>query len=237
MIKALSEKFGEDSSSTPVKGTIAITEEESEVQEATITLSTELPKGKVLKRKKQDTSKASPTPPPVKRPNTRASAASPSKKTKSVTAPKVTKTYKKSTRRLILAKESSDTESEDASKFQIVKSKKVNIHSVENFCANQKEYGGFGSFKYVKYETKNNDEKRQIEEAVICTLLKFRLAPLELAKSLPNELYLHIDNRWKYAMDSEKQIRERSLVHLFPDMSVAEIKEHLTTYNSKFLVK
>lgn len=38
-------------------------------------------------------------------------------------------------------------------------------------------------------------------------------------------------------MDSEKQIRERSLVHLFPDMSIPEIKEHLTTYKSKFLVK
>lgn len=52
MIKALSEKFGEGSSSTPIKGTLVITEEESESQEATITLSTELPKGKVLKRKK-----------------------------------------------------------------------------------------------------------------------------------------------------------------------------------------
>lgn len=136
-----------------------------------------------------------------------------------------------------MAKESSDTESKDANKFQIVKSKKVNIHSVENFCANLKEYGGFGSFRYVKYETRNNDEKRQIEEAIICTLLKFWLAPLELAKSLPNGLYLHIDNRWKYAMDSEKQIKERSLAHLFSNMSVAEIKEHLTTYNSKFFVK
>lgn len=63
MIKALSEIFGEDSSSTPIKGTIAITKEESEAQEAAITLSTKLPKGKVLKRKKRDTSKASPTPP------------------------------------------------------------------------------------------------------------------------------------------------------------------------------
>lgn len=57
MIKALSKKFREDSSSTPIKGTLAITEEESEAQEVAITLSTELPKGKVLKRKKQDTSK------------------------------------------------------------------------------------------------------------------------------------------------------------------------------------
>lgn len=136
-----------------------------------------------------------------------------------------------------MAKECNDTESDDANKFQIVKTKKVNIHSVENFCANLKEYGGFAGFRYVKYETRNNDEKRHIEEAVICTLLKFRLFPLELVKSLPNELYLHIDNKWKYAMDSEKQIRERSLVHLFPNMSIAEIKEHLTTYNSKLLVK
>lgn len=129
---------------------------------------------------------------------------SPSKKPKTVVVPKVTKTYNKSTRRLILAKESSDTESEDASKFQIVKSKKVNVHSVENFYANLKEYGGFGGFRYVKYETRSDDEKRQIEEAIICKLLKFWLAPLELSKSLPNELYLHIDNRWKYAMDLEK---------------------------------
>lgn len=56
MIKALTEKFGEGSSSTPVKGTLVIIEEESEAQEAAITLSIELPKGKVLKRKKQDTS-------------------------------------------------------------------------------------------------------------------------------------------------------------------------------------
>lgn len=50
MIKELMEKFGEGSSSTPIK-TIII-EEEFEAQEATITLSTELPKGKILKRKK-----------------------------------------------------------------------------------------------------------------------------------------------------------------------------------------
>lgn len=158
MIKVLSEKFKEESSSTPVKGNLAITKEESEAQEATITLSIELPKGKVLKRKKQDITKALPTP-PTERPNTRASTTSPSKKQKSVIAPKVTKTYKKSTRRLILAKESSDTESDDANKFQIVKSKKVNFHSVEIFCANLKEYGGFAGFRYVKYETRNNDEK------------------------------------------------------------------------------
>ena len=72
-----------------------------------------------------------------------------------------------------MAKESNDTEFEDASKFQIVKSKKVNVHSVENFCANLNKYGGFGSFRYVKYESRSDDEKRQIEEAVICTLLKF----------------------------------------------------------------
>lgn len=226
MIKALTEKFGEGSSSTLVKGTPVITEEQSEAQEAAITLSTKLPRGKVLKRKKHDTSKVSPTP-SVKRPNTRSSAVSLSKKPKNVVVPKVTKTYKKSTRRLILTKESSDTESEDKNKLQIVKSKKVDVHSVDNFCANLKQFGGFGAFRYVKYESRSDDEKRQIEEAIICTLLKFRLVPLEVSKSLPNELYLHIDNRWKYAMDLEKQMRERSLVHLFPDMSIDEIKEHL----------
>ncbi|GLJ36888.1 hypothetical protein SUGI_0745720 [Cryptomeria japonica] len=87
MIKALTKKFGEESSSTPIKGVLAITEDETEAQEAAITLSTELPKGKVLKRKKQDTSMALLTP-PTKRPNTRASAASPSKKQKTVAIPK-----------------------------------------------------------------------------------------------------------------------------------------------------
>lgn len=172
MIKALTEKFGEGSSSTPIKSVQVITKEESEAQEAAITLSIELPKGKILKRKKQDTSQVSPTP-PMKHPNTRSSIVSPSKKQKNVVVPKVTKTYKKSTQRLILNKESSDTESEDKNKFQIVKSKKEDVHSVDNFCANLKQYGGFGAFRYVKYDSRSDAEKRQIEEVVICTLLKF----------------------------------------------------------------
>ncbi|GLJ42669.1 hypothetical protein SUGI_0884470 [Cryptomeria japonica] len=52
MIKALMKKFGEGSSSTPIKSIQVITEEEFEAQEAAITLTTELPKGKILKWKK-----------------------------------------------------------------------------------------------------------------------------------------------------------------------------------------
>lgn len=38
-------------------------------------------------------------------------------------------------------------------------------------------------------------------------------------------------------MDSEKKMREKSLVHLFPDMLVDEISEHLKNYHTNFLVK
>lgn len=38
-------------------------------------------------------------------------------------------------------------------------------------------------------------------------------------------------------MDLEKKMRQRSLVHLFPDMSVDEISEHLNNYHTNFLVK
>lgn len=172
MIKVLIEKFGEGSTSTHIKSDQLTIDEESEAQEATITLSTELPKGKILKRKKQDTPKVSPTP-PVKHPSTRSSVVSPGKKQKKVELPIVTKTYRKSTRRLFLNKESSDIESEDKNKFQIVKSTKEDVHSVDNFCAKLKQYGGFGSFKYVKYDSWIEEEKRQIEELVVCALLKF----------------------------------------------------------------
>lgn len=54
MIKDLIKKFGEESTSTPAKlakkkKEQPSTKEESEAQEAAITLSTELPKGKFLK--------------------------------------------------------------------------------------------------------------------------------------------------------------------------------------------
>lgn len=100
-----------------------------------------------------------------------------------------------------------------------------------------KEYGGFGAFRYVKYDSRIEEVKRKIEESVVCTLLKFRLVPLEVTNSLPKSLYLHIDNRWKYAINSEKKMRERSLVHLFPDILVDKISEHLKNYQTNFLVK
>lgn len=50
-------------------------------------------------------------------------------------------------------------------------------------------------------------------------------------------LYSKIENRWKYAMINERQMMERSLVSLIPNLHISKIGEAMKSYYQRFMHK
>lgn len=64
-------------------------------------------------------------------------------------------------------------------------------------------------FKFLKYESRNEDEKRQIEDAIMTKFGKWNYSLNELAQKIPNELMQAIKPRWEHVKKTAKDIFDR----------------------------
>ena len=63
-------------------------------------------------------------------------------------------------------------------------------------------------FKFPKYETRNEEEKRQIEDTLVIKLGKWTYSLDKLAQQIPNEITREIKPRWENAQRTTMDIIE-----------------------------
>lgn len=90
--------------------------------------------------------------------------------------------------------------------------------TVDQVCENIIECGNFIGLKDIIYDSLNNYDQVKLEEAMIDMMIKFRHTPLELGDGFPTRFYKQIDAKWKWALSTEKKIRETTLAQVMPDL-------------------
>lgn len=67
------------------------------------------------------------------------------------------------------------------------------------------------NFKSLRYETRNANEKKKIEDMMMSKLGKWQYSPDYLALQIPKELMQAIKPRWENARKTTKDIFEQTL--------------------------
>ncbi len=64
------------------------------------------------------------------------------------------------------------------------------------------------NIKFLRYETRNGNEKKQVENMIMSKLGKWKYSPHQLAQQIPNELMQKMKPRWENAKKATKDIFE-----------------------------
>ncbi|GLJ17652.1 hypothetical protein SUGI_0307510 [Cryptomeria japonica] len=83
------------------------------------------------------------------------------------------------------------------------------------------------NFKALKYESRSDAEKMQIEELLLNKMGKWKYTPDDISSQIPNELLVRIRPRWTSAVQTVKDIYAQSLKQLLPNLTYKEVKEAL----------
>ncbi|GLJ45832.1 hypothetical protein SUGI_0964580 [Cryptomeria japonica] len=86
---------------------------------------------------------------------------------------------------------------------------------------------GMSNFKALKYESRSDAEKMQIEELLLNKMGKWKYTPDDISSQIPNELLVRIRPRWTLAVQTVKDIYAQSLKQLLPNLTYKEVKEAL----------
>lgn len=78
---------------------------------------------------------------------------------------------------------------------------------------------GMACFKFLKYETRNDEEKIKIEDVFMTKLGKWKYSSDELAQQIPNELMMAVKTRWESAKKTAKDLFEQTLKKLMPNLT------------------
>ncbi|GLJ44489.1 hypothetical protein SUGI_0933660 [Cryptomeria japonica] len=70
---------------------------------------------------------------------------------------------------------------------------------------------GMSNFKALKYESRSDAEKMQIEELLLNKMGKWKYTPNDISSQIPNELLVRIRPRWTSAVQTVKDIYAQSL--------------------------
>lgn len=91
--------------------------------------------------------------------------------------------------------------------------------TIDEVCVNLTSSGGLSSFRFVKYDTLDNDDRTKVEEAMIDMMESKKLAPNEVEKNIPMDMYNRLDKMWQHAVEEEKNVRCGTLAKVMPDVS------------------
>ena len=96
-----------------------------------------------------------------------------------------------------------------------------------------REGSGMTNFRYLKYETRNKVEQKQIEDALIEKLEKQKYDPFKLKRKSLDALLKIVSHHWANVLKIEKEIREKTLRKTMPNLSEKEIKEAMSKHESR----
>ncbi|GLJ18491.1 hypothetical protein SUGI_0328210 [Cryptomeria japonica] len=83
------------------------------------------------------------------------------------------------------------------------------------------------NFKALKYESRSDAEKMQIEELLLNKMGKWKYTPDDISSQIPNELLVRIRPKWTSTVQTIKDIYAQSLKQLLPNLTYKEVKEAL----------
>ncbi|GLJ24337.1 hypothetical protein SUGI_0464530 [Cryptomeria japonica] len=86
---------------------------------------------------------------------------------------------------------------------------------------------GMSNFKALKYESRSDVEKMQIEELLLNKMGKWKYTPDDISSQIPNDLLVRIRPRWTSAVQTVKDIYAQTLKQLLPNLTYKEVKEEL----------
>ncbi|GLJ49362.1 hypothetical protein SUGI_1044140 [Cryptomeria japonica] len=86
---------------------------------------------------------------------------------------------------------------------------------------------GMSNFKALKYESRSDAEKMQIEDLLLNKMGKWKYTPDDISSQIPNELLVRIRPNWTSAVQTVKDIYAQSLKQLLPNLTYKEVKEAL----------
>ncbi|GLJ07187.1 hypothetical protein SUGI_0060910 [Cryptomeria japonica] len=86
---------------------------------------------------------------------------------------------------------------------------------------------GMSNFKALKYESRSDAEKMQIEELLLNKMGKWKYTPDDISSQIPNELLVRIRPRWTSAVQTVKDIYAQTLKQLLLNLAYKEVKEAL----------
>ncbi|GLJ30990.1 hypothetical protein SUGI_0619250 [Cryptomeria japonica] len=86
---------------------------------------------------------------------------------------------------------------------------------------------GMSNFKALKYESRSDAEKMQIEELLLNKMGKWKYTPDDISSQIPNELLVRIRPRWTSTVQTVKDIYAQTLKQLLPNLTYKEVKEAL----------
>ncbi|GLJ28626.1 hypothetical protein SUGI_0564130 [Cryptomeria japonica] len=86
---------------------------------------------------------------------------------------------------------------------------------------------GMSNLKALKYESRSDAEKMQIEELLLNKMGKWKYTPDDISSQIPNELLVRIRPRWTSAVQTVKDIYAQTLKQLLPNLTYKEVKEAL----------
>ena len=92
-------------------------------------------------------------------------------------------------------------------------------------------------FKFLKYETRRKEEKKQIEEALVEKLAKWKYSSSELTNQVPVIILNKIVPCCKNAINISQDMREQTLRKVMEKLSDKEVKEALTKHEQKLTRK
>ncbi len=99
------------------------------------------------------------------------------------------------------------------------------------------EGAGITNFKALKFETRTDAEKMQIEELVLSKMGKWKYSPDQLASQVSKELLERLQLRWESATQMVKDIYEKSLKNLQPSLTGAEVKTAMKNHEGKMMIR
>ena len=114
---------------------------------------------------------------------------------------------------------------------------KGSVPTLQEILNKMEEGNSMACFKFLKYETRNDEEKRNIEDTLMTKLDKWKYSLDELAQNFFYKLTKEINHRWESAKKNAKDIFEQTLKQLMLILSKKEVNESLKKNEKKFTLK
>lgn len=96
---------------------------------------------------------------------------------------------------------------------------------------------GIRNFKALKFETRTDADKMQIEELVLNKMGKWKYSPAQIAPQISKELLVRLQPRWESVVQVAKDIYEQSFRKLFPNLIDVKVKVVMKTNKGKMMIR
>ena len=93
------------------------------------------------------------------------------------------------------------------------------------------------NFKNLKNEIRSKDEQKQIEDAMVEKMEKWKYEPSELKGHAPKNILNVVSHHWNNVAKIEKDIEEKTLRKLMPNLYDKEIMEAMSNHEDRHTLR